>query len=100
MRKRKPFRPPSIQDMLMAQEARASVSLDGDTQSCDLCLLERTAGPHRCGRREMTEAERMVVEAALDMTHYDEDEADERAWDDVWRVLSKACKALRAERSK
>lgn len=51
----------------LREEARASCALDGETQSCDLCLLEKTAGPHRCGRRDITEAERGVVKAARDL---------------------------------
>lgn len=33
-------------------------SPEGQTQSCDACILEKTAGPHRCCRREITDAER------------------------------------------
>jgi hypothetical protein len=40
-------------------------SPDGQTQSCDACTLERTAGPHRCGRREVTEEEHEFIEAGL-----------------------------------
>lgn len=56
---------PNTMDLLMQKEARASVSLDGDTQSCDACTLERTAGPHRCGRRDITPEELEMCDAVL-----------------------------------
>lgn len=65
MSKKKPSkRLGHIVTRLQEKEARASVSLDGSTQSCDLCTLELTAGPHRCGKRYITEAERELCEAA------------------------------------
>lgn len=32
---------------------------------CDLCTLEKTAGPHRCGRRDITPAEQTVIDCAM-----------------------------------
>lgn len=73
------------------KEAAASVSLDGDTQSCEACNVLGCL-VHTCGRREMTEAERRVVEAALAW------DADDAGYDRRLQLLEEACKALRAER--
>lgn len=83
--------PHEIEMRRLHKEARASVSLDrgdGETQSCDACTLEKTAGKHRCGRREMTDAERAFIEAYLDET-----EGSIQRW-----VV--ACRALRTERER
>jgi hypothetical protein len=75
---------------LHRREARASSSLDGETQYCDACVAEQHGLPaHTCGKRPMTAEERAVVEAAMDL------KKPRDPW--MWTVMY-ACRALRAAR--
>jgi len=50
----------------LMRDARASVSLDGETQYCTACDSDICAPrEHKCGKRYMTAEERAVVEAAM-----------------------------------
>lgn len=67
-------------------EARASVSLDGETQFCMACHYDRE---HICSKRPMTAEERAAIEALMDDTMTSDD------WHDA---LFNARRALRAAR--
>jgi hypothetical protein len=73
----------------MMEEARASAALDGKTQFCLSCEMGETA-KHTCGKRPMSEEERAVVEAAMDL------ELPRAPW---LKNLMAKCRALRAARS-
>lgn len=77
----------------MASEARASCSLDGETQYCIVC--ERKMHEHTCGRRPMTEAESATVEAALDWYGNAHESSDK-----LRCQLQRACSRVRKERAR
>lgn len=145
---------PALIRAMQEREARASCSLDGETQSCDACQGEyvttrmdgkrldeivgygrfhledlggswfldlgglklnltstkavavdgdlhagtvtRAGREHACGKRAMTEAERAVVEAAME---WNAKRRDWRAAQSVQFALEAACAAMRKERA-
>ena len=74
----------------LMRDARASVSLDGETQHCWMCDVHPRLTAHTCHLRPMTAEERAVVEVCLSHPH----EFSECV------QLREAIRALRAARGK
>lgn len=72
----------------LAAEARASVSLDGETHHDCRCQA--------CGRRTLTNAEAVLIEAALAWAVREEGTV---ASLEICRALERACARVRKERS-
>jgi len=95
----------------ISKDAAASVALDGCTQHCTVCAMIAQTGQewhHTCGRREMTQAEREVVEAAMEwgrehhryMTTKSPVHVDVAENIKIQEKLDRACRVLRESRKR